>query len=130
MRTELLAYIKGLKLKNFGVSDELPFSNSDRVMYLKNPKKIYVDLRQQTSEILIPVLGNHGVASEVHTISVFFTTDAKNLPSDYDAVVDLLRAGKNVSSSTNYFKREVDTKTSFESDLMVTELEFRFTKLT
>jgi hypothetical protein len=129
MRTELIAYFKGLKLKNFGISDELPF-NSNVELYLKNPKKVYTGLKQQVSDLLIPILGNHGIFAEVHTVSVFFTTDAKNLPSDYEAVVDLLRAGKDVTTSTTYYRREVDTKTSFEGDLMVTELEFRFTKLT
>lgn len=130
MRTELTNYFKGLKLKNFGISDELPFSNSAVVMYLKNPKKIYTDLKQVTSEQVIPVLGNHGIFAEVHTVRVFFSTDAKNLPSDYETVVDLLRAGKDVTTTAAYYRREVDTTTSFEGDLMVTELEFRFTKLT
>jgi hypothetical protein len=129
MRSELIAYFKGLKLKNFGISDELPF-NSNVELYLKNPKKVYTGLKQQVSDLLIPILGNHGIFADVHTVSVFFTTDAKNLPSDYEAVVDLLRAGKDVTTSTTYYRREVDAKTSFEGDLMVTELEFRFTKLT
>jgi hypothetical protein len=129
MRSELIAYFKGLKLKNFGISDELPF-NSNVELYLKNPKKVYTGLKQQVSDLLIPILGNHGIFADVHTVSVFFTTDAKNLPSDYEAVVDLLRAGKDVTTNTTYYRREVDTRTSFEADLMVTELEFRFTKLT
>lgn len=130
MRTELLSYFKSLKLKNFGVSDELPFTTGNVVLYLKNPKRIYVGLKQQTSDLLIPVLGNHGIFAEAHTLSVFFTTDAKNLPSDYETVVDLLQAGINVTTAIKYFKHEVNIKTSFEGDLMVTELEFRFTKLT
>lgn len=130
MRTELVNYFKSLKLKNFGVVDELPFSNSATVMYLKNPKKIYTDLKQATSENIIPVLGNHGVFAETHIVRVFFSTDAKTLPSDYEAVVDQLKAGIDVVTSVNYYRREVDTSTSFSGDLMVTELEFRFTKLT
>lgn len=130
MRTELLAYFKGLKLKNFGVSDELPFSNSDRTVYLKNPKRIYVDLDQKTQEQIIPLIGNHGIFQEVHSVSVFFTTDAKNLPSDYQTVVDDLMAGKDAQSTEPYFRREVDVSTSFEGDLMLTQLDFRFTKLT
>jgi hypothetical protein len=130
MRTELIAYFKSLKLKNFGVTDELPFSNSATVMYLKNPKKIYTDLKQSTTEQVIAVLGNHGIFAEIHTVRVFFSTDAKNLPSDYETVVDQLRAGQDVTTATTYYRREVDTTTSFDGDLMITELEFRFTKLT
>lgn len=129
MRTELIGYFKGLKLRNFKISDELPFSNSDRAMYIKNAKSIYTDLEQKTQEVLIAVLGNHGVSQEVHSVSVFFTTDAKNLPSDYQTVVDSLKAGKDVTTTEIYFRREVDSTTSFEGDLMVTQLDFRFTKL-
>jgi len=130
MRTELITYFKSLKLKNFGVTDELPFSNSASVMYVKNPKKIYTDLKQTTSDQLIGVLGNHGIFVEIHIVRAFFSTDAKNLPSDYETVVDQLRAGQNVATTTDYYRREVDTTTSFDGDLMITELEFRFTKLT
>lgn len=129
MRTELLTYFKNLKLKNFGVSEELPFTSSNTVLYLKNPKKVYTDLKQVSTETLIPILGDNGVLSEIHTVRVYFSTDAKNLPSDYETVLSALRDGKTVTTTTNYFRREVDTITSFENDLMVTELEFRFTKL-
>lgn len=129
MRTELIDYFKKLKLKNFGVSDELPFV-SGVVMYLKNPKKIYTTLPQKTIQPLIEVMGNHGVFQEVHVVTVYFTTDAKTLPSDYETVVDQIRGGRDVVTSTNYFRREVDVTTSFDGDLMVTEFEFRFTKLT
>lgn len=130
MRTELVEYFRSLRLRNFAVSDELPFSSSDRVLYLKNSKRIYVDLPNKTVETLIEVLGNHGVQQEVNVVNVFFTTDAKNLPSDYETVVDQLRQGRNVATEENFFRRQVDVNTSFEGDLMVTELEFRFTKLT
>lgn len=130
MRTELLNYFKSLKLKNFRVSDELPYSSGNTPLFLKNAKSIYVDLKQTTNEQIIAILGNHGVFQEVHTVRVFFTTDAKNLPSDYDSVLSQLIAGKNVDSTEPYFRREVDVNTDFQGDLMTTSLEFRFTKLT
>lgn len=128
MRQDLLNYFKELKLKNFKVSSELPFVNGTS-LYLKNAKTVYADLTQRTNEQVLAVLGNHGVFQEVQTVSVFFATDAKNLPSDYDQVVTLIRAGKNVENGEPFFKREVDTITSFEGDLLVTTFEFRFTKL-
>jgi hypothetical protein len=129
MRTELIDYFKSLKLRNFKVSDELPFV-SVNPMYVKNAKTVYTDMTQRVSEQVLAVLGNHGVFQEVHTVSVFFTTDAKNLPSDYDSVVTSLTAGKNISNGVDFHRREVDVVTSFEGDLMLTTLEFRFTKLT
>jgi len=129
MRQQLIDYFKGLKLKNFKVSDELPFVSSTN-MYLKNPKTVYTDLVQKTNEQVLAVLGNHGVFQQVDTVSVYLTTDAKNLPSDYDSTIAALAEGKNVNSTADYFRREVDITTSYEGDLLQSTLEFRFTKLT
>lgn len=129
MRQELIDYFKGLKSKTFGVSEELPFT-SGNILYLKNLKKVYVDRPQSTQEQVLAVLGNHGVFQEVHTVSVFLATDAKNLPSDYDAFIDQVKAGKNVEDGQPYFRREVNVTTSFENDLMVTQFDFSFYKLT
>lgn len=130
MRTEILDYLKGLKLKNYNISDELPFSNSGTAMYTKNTKRIYVDLEQITNEPFIMVFDSNGIDSEVHSVRLYFTTDAKQLPSDYTALVSQIRSAKDVSSTVNYHRREVSNTTSFENDLMLTEFEFRFTKLT
>jgi hypothetical protein len=129
MRTELIDYFKSLKLRNFKVSDELPFVSGTE-MYVKNAKTVYTDMTQKVSEQVLAVLGNHGVFQQVDSVSVFFTTDAKNLPSDYDSVTNALAAGKNVDNGEDYFRREVDVVTSFEGDLILTTLEFRFTKIT
>lgn len=130
MRAEILEYIKDLKLKNFNVSDELPFSNSGIAMYLKNPKRMYADLEQYSNEPFIQLFGTSSIDSEVHSVRLYFTTDAKQLPSDYSSVVSQVRGAKNVATTTNYFRREVNNTTAFENDLMITEFEFRFTKLT
>lgn len=128
MRTELLDYLKEQKFRNFNVSDELPFSSSNTAMYLKNPKRIYADLEQITSEPLIPTFGT-SVDAEVYSVRLYLTTDAKQLPSDYSTVINAIRAGKNVTTDLQFFRREVTHSTSFESDVMITEFEFRFTKL-
>lgn len=129
MRTELLTYLKDQKFKNFNVSDELPFSSSNTVLYQKNPKRIYADVEQVTLEPMIQTFGNT-IDAEVHSVRLYFTTDAKQLPSDYSNVVSQIKAGKNVPTTDNFYRRECTTATSFENDLMITEFEFRFTKLT
>lgn len=129
MRTELLNYLKDQKFKNFNVSDELPFSSSNTQLYLKNPKRIYVDLEQVTTEPFINTFGA-GVDAEVHSVRLYFTTDAKQLPSDYSTVVNAIRGGKGVTTDTQFFRRQVTNSTAFEGDLMITEFEFSFTKLT
>ncbi len=129
MRTELLNYLKDQKFKNFNVSDELPFSSSNTAMYLKNPKRMYLDLEQVSTEPFINTFGA-GVDAEVYSVRLFFTTDAKQLPSDYSTVVDTIRSGRNVPTDLQFFRRQVTNSTSFEGDLMITEFEFSFTKLT
>lgn len=130
MRTEILDYLKGLRLVNFNVSDELPYSTSGIAIYMKNLKRIYVDMEQVTNEPLIQLFGDYNVSSEVHSVRLYFTTDAKQLPTDYSTLIDSIRAGKNVPTAEKYFRREVSNQTSFENDIMITEFEFRFTKLT
>lgn len=130
MRAELLDYLKALQLKNYNVSDELPFSNSGTVMYTKNIKRIYIDLEQIGTEPFIQLFGDYNIDSEVHSVRLYFSTDAKQLPSDYSTLVSQLRAAKNVPTEERYIRREVISSTSFENDLMITEFEFRFTKLT
>lgn len=129
MRTEILDYLKSLKLKNYNVSDELPFSNSGTVMYTKNIKRIYVDLEQISNEPFIQLFGDYNIDSEIHSVRLYFSTDAKQLPSDYSTVISQLRAAKNVTTAERFHRREVTSSTTFENDLMVTEFEFRFTMI-
>lgn len=128
MRSELLAYLRDQKFKNFNVSDELPFTSSNTALYLKNTKRIYVDVEQASLEPFLQVFGTP-IDSEVFSVRLYFTTDAKQLPSDYNTVVSQIRSGKAVNSQERFFRREVTSQTTFENDLMVTEFEFRFTKL-
>jgi hypothetical protein len=130
MRTELLDYIKALKFKNFNVSDELPFGSAGAILYVKNIKRIYADLVQYSNEPFITLFGNYNIDSEIHSVRLYFSTDAKQLPSDYSSVVSSIRAAKDVPTTEKYFRRDVTSSTSFENDLMITEFEFRFTKLT
>ena len=129
MRAELLDYLKALKFKNYNVSDELPFSNSGTAMFAKNVKRIYLDLEQYTNEPFIQLFGDYNIDSEVTSVRLYFTTDAKQLPSDYSTLMNQLRSAKNVPTSEKYFRREVTNSTSFDNDLMLTEVEYRFTKI-
>ena len=129
MRSEIKDYIVGLKLKNYKVSEELPFSNSGVAVYLKNPKAVYVDDDQLSYEPFIPMLNGNDVESTVQTVRVYLTSDAKQQPSDYSTVVASIRNARYIAPS-EFFKRECDVSVSYENDLQVTEFEFRFTKLT
>jgi len=127
MREEVLAYLKTIKFGSYSVSEELPFGNSGTVMYLKNPKKIYVDEDQYSVESFMPVMNGVDVEAHVTTVRVFFSNDSKQLPKDYSQTVGQIRAVKD--QFMDYFRREVTIDTNHEQDLMVTAFEFRFTKL-
>lgn len=128
MRSDLLAYIKQLKLKNFSTSDELPFS-SGTDLYLKNPKRIYVDVEQVEMTAFIPLLNSPDIDQEVHTIKVYFATDAKQLPADYSQVVSLIRLAKDSISVPRGLGKDAKSNTEYVNDLLVTTIEFTFTKL-
>lgn len=129
MRQELVDFISGLTLGTFTVSSELPWSNSGVPLYLKNFKKFYVDVPQITTEQNIVSLSGCVILNEITTVRVFLVTDAKQLPNNYETVVSSVRTAKDASTITGYHRRECDVTTSYDNDALVTEFEFRFTKL-
>ena len=129
MRQEVINYLKSLKFNSYKVSEELPFSNSDTVMYLKNAKVIYVDADQYSTEVFIPVFNAVNVDAEVTTVRVFFSNDSKKTPSDYSDAVGKIRGIKDLGPQNGYFRSAVDITVEQDQDLSVTTFEFRFTKL-
>jgi len=128
MRSDILAYIKGLKLKNFSTSDELPFSSGTE-LYLKNPKRIYVDVEQVEITAFIPLLNSPDVDQSVHTVKVYFAIDAKQLPADYAQVVSLIRLAKDSITVPHGLGKDAKSTTDYVNDMLVTMIEFTFTKL-
>jgi hypothetical protein len=129
MRTLLLDYIKALKLKQYQVATEYPFSNSGTVLYLKNPKKIYVDNPQIAVENFAPVFSGT-IDNEVHTIRVYFVNDAKQLPTEYAELIQSFRTAKDaLEIDPSFFRRTCSITTEYENDLLVTTVEYQFTKL-
>lgn len=129
MRQQLVDYIGVQNLGGFILSQELPYSSSGTPLYTKNPKRIYVDRTQFSNEPLIATLNGVQVDSEIASVRVYFASDAKQLPPNYDTVITALRAGKDASTITGVTRRECVISTTFEEDLLVTELEFRFTTI-
>jgi len=130
MRQEIIDYLSGINLGSFTLSQEMPWISSDQPLYLKNLKKIYVDRTQYSTEILIPTLNGHNVSADTTTVRLFFATDAKQVSPDYDDVVTDLRAAKDADTITGVNRRDCLVSSTFEGDLLVTELEYRFTKIT
>lgn len=129
MRQELVDYIGTQNLGGFILSQELPYSSSGVPLYVKNPKRIYVDRTEYSNEPLITTLNGVQVDSEIASVRVYFASDAKQLPPNYDQVITALRAGKDTTTITGVSRRDCVISTTFEEDLLVTELEFRFTTI-
>jgi|SRR6056300_1735790 biopolymer transport protein ExbD len=130
MRSELIAYFKTINLGTFSLSEELPRAESGTPLYLKNPKRIYVDKTVFNEEPLIDTLNGVDIHNKIQSVTVYFAADAKTLPNNYDAVVELMRAGKDINNTQGFTRRECTVDTSYEADNLVTELEFRYTKIT
>jgi len=130
MRQEIIDYCQNLSLGGFIVSTELPFSDSGVALYLKNVKSIYVDIPQYATEAIIRTLDAISISDEVTTVRLYFSADAKSLPANYEDLVSDLRSAKDITTITGYNRREVDVETDYTQDVLVTELTFRFTKLT
>ena len=129
MRQQLIDYIGTQNLGGFILSQELPFSSSGVPLYQKNAKRIYVDRTEYSNEPLIVTLDGTQIDSEIASVRVYFASDAKQLPPNYDTVVTSLKAGKDVSTITGVSRRECVISSSFDEDLLITELEFRFTTI-
>jgi hypothetical protein len=129
MRQEVLDYITGLALGGFLLSQEVPWSDNTIPLYIKNLKKIYVDNVEYLSEPLIATLGTLSINQQTRTIRIYFANDAKTVPSNYDTLVEDLITVKDIDLADGTNRREADVRVSYENDVMVTEIEIRFTKI-
>lgn len=130
-RQAILDGISALALDSFSVSEALPFDSSGTPLYIRNPKVIYVDEPDSTETALFNTLCGSvpQLASKTTTVSVFFLTDAKQKPANYDSLVESIQGVKNSAAITNVRSREVDVNTTFQEDTLLTEFVFRFTEL-
>lgn len=127
MRTELLSAITTAisTLTQFAVSQELPWSQGDQPLYLKNLKKVYVDRTNLTQTTLIPLVGS---GEEVYqndlTTLVYVATDAKSPPSQLDSLITKILSTKDSTGIVN-FGTESDYTQELTEDVIVYTFEFR-----
>jgi|TARA_R110000868_G_scaffold130300_1_gene339933 hypothetical protein len=129
MRNEVLDYIKGLNLGSYTVSEEIPRVESGIPLYLRNPKKIYIDSANYDEQPLIQTFSGFDLHSYTTLLTVIFSNDAKQLPNNYDTLVGQLISAKDLVSSEGFNSREATVTTNIESDLLVTQIEYSYTKL-
>jgi hypothetical protein len=126
MRTELLSAITTAvsTLTQFAVSQELPWSQNGTPLYLKNMKKIYVDRAQQEETTLIPTLNGNEVFQDDLITEVYVAVDAKNTPSQLDALITKILGVKSTINVVN-FGSESDYTVDKQEDVLIYTFEFR-----
>lgn len=129
MRSIVLDYLDSNKVTGFTVSDMLPFNTSGQPLYLNNFKTVYVDQPQTSQEPLIDVLNGAGVVNETTTISVYVTTDAKQLPANYATLVSAIKGTRLDSAITGATQRTTTVSTEYSADALVTRFDINFQKL-
>jgi hypothetical protein len=105
MRAELLSAITQSvsTLTQFAVSQELPWSQNGTPLFRKNMKKIYVDtpVKEQTTAIAVFSNGTD-VYDNTFTTQVYVATDAKNPPSQLNALIDRILVAKDRTTLTSF----------------------------
>jgi hypothetical protein len=130
MRQEVLEYIQSLDIGGFNVSNELPWSESGIELYVKNMKKIYVDIDQIQVDPQILTLDGANINNEITIIRIFFANDAKQVPANYSDVVNELKTAKDIEAAQGFNRREFQVSTDIQADRLITTIELRFIKLT
>jgi hypothetical protein len=130
MRTEVLEYIQSLNIGGYNVSNELPWNESGTELYVKNLKKIYVDIDQVQVDPQILTLDGRNINNEITIIRIFFANDAKQVPANYSDVVSELKTAKDIEAAQGFTRRECQVSTDIQADRLVTTIELRFIKIT
>jgi len=129
MRQELLTFLQRQNLGVFSATTELPWSENGLALYLKNLKKVYIDRDNVEVTPLLATLDAIKISTEVTTVSVYLACDAKTTPASLETAISQIRLGKDIDTIKGVNRRECDVTTSFENDVLITQLDFRFTKL-
>jgi len=130
MRTQVIDKIKDLALTGYNVSVESPYDDSGNPLYIKDPKVFYIDHTQTVQEPLFLGLDGLNINNSTTSVTVYFTVDAKNVPANYETTINSLKGIKDTISFDGSVTRNCNVSTSYESDLMISEVEYNFTRIT
>lgn len=131
MRTELLSAITTAisTLTQFAVSQELPWEQNGTPLYLKNMKKVYVDRANVEQSTIIPTLNGGDVYQNDLISEVYVAVDAKNPPSQLDALIAKILSAKDTVNVVN-FGTESDYTVDKQEDVLIYTFEFRLNQAT
>ncbi len=131
MRSQVVTAISAAisSLNQFAMASELPWSQNGQPLYLKNMKKVYVDSTKVEQTVLLPTLNGGEVFEDLSTSLVYVAVDAKNPPSQLDALITNILAAKNSINVIN-FGVESDYSVDKLEDVMLVTFEFRLQQAT
>lgn len=129
MRQQVYDAINSINLSGLRLSKEHPFDETGVPLYLRNPRTLYVQEMEVDTQPLFATLGGDVFNTEITSVRVYLSTDAKSVPINYSEIVQRLRNIKSVIDFPGATRREALVSTSYEGDLFVTEIEYRLTRL-
>lgn len=125
IRDTLLANLSvSLGNSSVSTSSELPFTAGGVALYDKNMKKFYLDVDENATTELFSTLDNNDVFQQEITLQGYFSVDAKNQPSDIDAVIGHVINSR--LSVANCYLRECEVTNDYTEDRNTYTFEFRF----
>ena len=124
MRTGILSYLTAQLTGSIKTSQELPFGQDGRPLYLKNLRRLYLDQPQQSQEDLYSVFGGSDVFLNTQTMAGYLAVDAKNLPSGLDSTISTILSAKTRSGITNCGEQS-DYTIETQEDTLIYTFEFR-----
>ena len=129
MRTAIYNYISGLDLGSFKLATHLPYVKNGTNLQFSNKKQIYVDTDQQYQSPAIDTFGTTATVDETTTVNCYMVCDAKQLPADYETIVERVRGARLATGTENYIQRTVKTVSTYKEDDMITTWEFSFKRI-
>lgn len=130
MREDVLDYIQGSNLGTYKLSRSVPRDESGAPLFIKNPKTIYVDNENKTVNQLFPSFNGPTISTELTTLLIVFSNDTKIIPNNYNELVGILVAAKDVKPLAGIITRDVTVSTAIDDDLQITTVEITYSKIT
>lgn len=131
MRTAILNYLKSKKreLSPLTITDHLPWEDNNGALYHHNRKHLYVGLDEISQATAINVLDFGGCTDESTIVRAYFVSDAKNPLPNLDSLIQVIKEARLTPEIEGVIQRTCQVRHSYNSDDIVVEFEFSFTKL-
>ena len=129
MRTELLTYLTAQLTGSILTSQELPWQEGTNPLYIKNPRRVYLDEPYTEQDTLLPTLGSLQINQRITIVRWFLSVDAKNRNTDLDSALTILGGAKDITTITGVFTRLYDYTVTVDNDRVIYEGEYRFANL-